>query len=98
MIEFNGVRNEGFDAVREAFRPQFEGAFGEMKFSADGESVFLSCDAESEFKQLARVDLKTMSREEVERFAVEQVGASTTRGREIYQWAWPARPPRGSTA
>ncbi len=30
--EFNGRRNEGFDAVREAFRPQFEGAFGEMKF------------------------------------------------------------------
>ena len=30
--EFNGRRNEGFEAVREAFRPQFEGAFGEMKF------------------------------------------------------------------
>ena len=30
--EFNGRRNEGFDAVREAFLPQFEGAFGEMKF------------------------------------------------------------------
>jgi len=30
--EFNGVRNEGLDAVRAAFAPQFEGAFGEMKF------------------------------------------------------------------
>lgn len=35
-------------------------AYGEMKFSEDGESVFLSCDAESEFKHLARVDLDTM--------------------------------------
>ncbi len=30
--EFNGHVNEGIDAVRAAFTPQFEGAFGEMKF------------------------------------------------------------------
>ncbi|MCB0992440.1 MAG: nuclear transport factor 2 family protein [Acidimicrobiales bacterium] len=30
--EFNGRRNVGLDAVRESFRPQFQGAFGEMKF------------------------------------------------------------------
>ncbi len=30
--EFNNVESKGLDAVREAFRPQFEGAFGEMKF------------------------------------------------------------------
>ena len=30
--EFNGTRNVGVEAVREAFRPQFEGAFGDIKF------------------------------------------------------------------
>ena len=30
--EFNGTMNRGVDAVRAAFTPQFEGAFGEMKF------------------------------------------------------------------
>lgn len=40
--EFNGHRAEGFDAVREAFRPQFEGAFGEMKFL--DEDLFIDAD------------------------------------------------------
>lgn len=35
-------------------------AFGQMKFSEDGDSVFLSCDAETEFRHLARVDLESM--------------------------------------
>lgn len=30
--EFNGTRSTGHQAVRAAFAPQFEGAFGEMKF------------------------------------------------------------------
>ncbi len=30
--EFHGTLNEGAEAVRAAFTPQFEGAFGEMKF------------------------------------------------------------------
>jgi ketosteroid isomerase-like protein len=30
--EFNGTVSKGLDAVRAAFAPQFEGAFGEMKF------------------------------------------------------------------
>jgi ketosteroid isomerase-like protein len=30
--EFNGSRNQGLEAVRAAFVPQFDGAFGEMKF------------------------------------------------------------------
>lgn len=30
--EFNGTANEGLDAIRAAFAPQFDGAFGEMKF------------------------------------------------------------------
>ena len=30
--EFNGRESKGHDAVRAAFAPQFEGAFGEMKF------------------------------------------------------------------
>ena len=30
--EFNGVRSVGPDAVRAALAPQFDGAFGEMKF------------------------------------------------------------------
>lgn len=30
--EFNGKTSQGLDAVRAAFAPQFEGAFGEMKF------------------------------------------------------------------
>ncbi len=32
-------------------------AFGQMKFSADGRSAYVACDAASEFLQLARVDL-----------------------------------------
>ncbi len=35
-------------------------AFGAMKFSADGKSVWLATDAQSEFRQLARLDLATM--------------------------------------
>ncbi|MDH3680736.1 MAG: nuclear transport factor 2 family protein [Acidimicrobiia bacterium] len=30
--EFTGTANEGLDAIRAAFTPQFEGAFGDMKF------------------------------------------------------------------
>lgn len=30
--EFNGVSHVGLDPVRAAFAPQFDGAFGEMKF------------------------------------------------------------------
>ncbi len=30
--EFDGTTNVGLAAIREAFTPQFEGAFGEMKF------------------------------------------------------------------
>ncbi len=30
--EFNGVTSRGPEAVRAAFAPQFDGAFGEMKF------------------------------------------------------------------
>ena len=30
--EYNGTRSVGLDAVRAAFAPQFDGAFGEMKF------------------------------------------------------------------
>ncbi|MGF1599674.1 MAG: YybH family protein [Acidimicrobiales bacterium] len=30
--EFNGTRNDGLDAIRAAFEPQFGGAFGAMKF------------------------------------------------------------------
>ncbi|MCP3934000.1 MAG: nuclear transport factor 2 family protein [Actinomycetia bacterium] len=40
--EFNGRRNVGLSAVSEAFRPQFEGAFGEMKFIDD--DLFIDAD------------------------------------------------------
>ncbi len=30
--EFNGRESKGSDAIRAAFAPQFEGAFGQMKF------------------------------------------------------------------
>lgn len=30
--EFTGAANEGLDAIRAAFTPQFEGEFGDMKF------------------------------------------------------------------
>lgn len=30
--EFNGKQSTGIDAVRAAFAPQFDGAFGQMKF------------------------------------------------------------------
>ncbi|MFL2668957.1 MAG: YybH family protein [Alphaproteobacteria bacterium] len=33
--EFNGVRNEGLAAIRNAFKPQFSGAFGIMRFHTE---------------------------------------------------------------
>lgn len=30
--EFNGQRNHGKEAIRKAFEPQFQGAFGEIRF------------------------------------------------------------------
>jgi uncharacterized protein (TIGR02246 family) len=30
--EFNGTRNQGREAIRKAFEPQFQGAFGEIRF------------------------------------------------------------------
>ncbi|MBO38410.1 MAG: hypothetical protein CMM75_04430 [Rhodospirillaceae bacterium] len=30
--EFNGIRNEGLAEIRNAFKPQFSGAFGKMRF------------------------------------------------------------------
>ena len=33
--EFNGVRNEGLAEIRDAFKPQFSGAFGKMRFHAE---------------------------------------------------------------
>ena len=41
--EFNGTINQGTEAVRAAFAPQFDGAFGEMKFIDED----LIVDAES---------------------------------------------------
>ncbi len=38
-------------------------AYGSLKFSSDGKSAYVSCDAVSEFKQLARVTLDTMDYE-----------------------------------
>ena len=35
-------------------------SFGAMKFSPDGKTVWLACDARGEFRQLARLDLATM--------------------------------------
>lgn len=40
--EFNSHTSEGLAAIREAFRPQFEGAFGEMKFL--DEDLFIDPD------------------------------------------------------
>ena len=42
--EFNGTINEGIDAIREAFTPQFEGAFGDMKFL--DEDLFIDPDTD----------------------------------------------------
>ena len=41
--EFNGIRNIGKDAIRKAFEPQFDGAFGRMRFHT--EDMFLDVDA-----------------------------------------------------
>jgi len=41
--EFNGIRNIGKDAICEAFEPQFDGAFGRMRFHT--EDMFLDVDA-----------------------------------------------------
>ena len=41
--EFNGRRNVGKDAIRAAFKPQFSGAFGAMRFLDED----LFADAES---------------------------------------------------
>ena len=40
--EFNGTANEGIEAIRAAFAPQFAGAFGEMKFL--DEDLFIDAD------------------------------------------------------
>jgi pimeloyl-ACP methyl ester carboxylesterase len=40
--EFNGTRNEGKEAIRTAFEPQFTGAFGKMKFI--DEDLFVDAD------------------------------------------------------
>ncbi len=42
--EFNGTRNEGKEAIRAAFTPQFTGAFGKMQFLA--EDLFVDADTE----------------------------------------------------
>ncbi len=42
--EFNGTRNEGKEAIRAAFTPQFTGAFGKMQFLA--EDLFVDTDTE----------------------------------------------------
>lgn len=41
--EFNGIRNVGTAAIRAAFIPQFEGAFGRMRFHT--EDMFLDVPA-----------------------------------------------------
>ncbi len=41
--EFNGRRNEGKEAIRTAFEPQFTGVFGDMAFI--DEDVFVDADA-----------------------------------------------------
>jgi uncharacterized protein (TIGR02246 family) len=40
--EFNGTRNEGKEAIRAAFKPQFTGAFGKMQFL--DEDLFVDAD------------------------------------------------------
>jgi len=42
--EFNGRRNEGKEAIRAAFTPQFTGAFGKMQFL--DEDLFVDADTE----------------------------------------------------
>jgi len=42
--EFNGTRNEGKEAIRAAFTPQFTGAFGKMQFL--DEDLFVDADTE----------------------------------------------------
>jgi ketosteroid isomerase-like protein len=41
--ELHGKINDGKEAVRQAFVPQFEGKFGKMKFIED--DTFIDCDA-----------------------------------------------------
>lgn len=69
--EFNGVRNEGLDAIRRAFEPQFGGAFGRMRFHT--EDMFLDVPAQ---KALIRW---TLTLEEPHR-------AGAYRGLDILHW------------
>jgi len=39
---------------------EVKSAYGTMRFSSDGQSAWLTCDAAGEFRQLARVDLTSM--------------------------------------
>ncbi|MEM7095440.1 MAG: nuclear transport factor 2 family protein [Actinomycetota bacterium] len=68
--EYNGTRSVGLDAVRAAFTPQFEGAFGEMKFldedlivDAEAGKVMASwtCSFESKGQPLAWRGLDAMT-------------------------------------
>ena len=43
--------------------PGGKAAYGELKFSANGKSAYVTCDGRSEFQELARVDLTTMKYE-----------------------------------
>ncbi len=40
--------------------PGGKASYGQLEFSANGQSAYVTCDARSEFQELARVDLKTM--------------------------------------
>ena len=49
FTEFNGQRNHGKEAIRKAFEPQFQGAFGEIRFH--DQDIFVD---ETESKVLIR--------------------------------------------
>ncbi len=50
--EFNGTRNVGLAAIRRAFEPQFNGAFGRMRFHT--EDMFLEVETGDTGKALIR--------------------------------------------
>ena len=52
--EFNGQQNRGKEAIRKAFGPQFQGAFGEIRFHE--QDIFID-DTEGSWGVVQKIDM-----------------------------------------
>ena len=71
-LEFNGKKNVGLAAIREAFTPQFSGVFGRMRFYT--EDIFLDDGVAHRI-----VQYMSRSRNQPNQFAVDKVRPTNER-------------------